>query len=160
MLEAVLALREKGLHIPDKAVYDGIARVITNTGLLGRWQVLNQSPYTVCDTGHNIDGLTEITRQLKTCNYKRLHFVIGMVNDKDVDSVLGILPRDAVYYFCKASIPRAMDENVLTEKALRHGLHGTTYPTVAEAYAAARGAAVPEDMIYVGGSTFVVAEVI
>lgn len=160
VLEAVLALREKGLHIPDKAVYDGIARVITNTGLLGRWQVLNQSPYTVCDTGHNIDGLTEITRQLKTCNYKRLHFVIGMVNDKDVDSVLGILPRDAVYYFCKASIPRAMDENVLTEKAVRHGLHGTTYPTVAEAYAAAREAAAPEDMIYVGGSTFVVAEVI
>lgn len=160
VLEAVLALREKGLHIPDKAVYDGIARVITNTGLLGRWQVLNQSPYTVCDTGHNIDGLTEITRQLKTCNYKRLHFVIGMVSDKDVDSVLGILPRDAVYYFCKASIPRAMDEKVLTEKAVRHGLHGTTYPTVAEAYAAARKAADPDDMIYVGGSTFVVAEVI
>ena len=160
VLEAVLELRKQGLEIPDKAVRNGIERAVTNTGLLGRWQVLNEHPYTVCDTGHNIDGLTEIVNQLKTCRYKRLHFVIGMVNDKDVDGVLGILPKDAEYYFCKASIPRAMDEHILTEKAIRHGLHGSTYPTVSAAYAAALKRAEPEDMVYVGGSTFVVAEVI
>ena len=160
VLEAVLELRKQGLEIPDKAVRDGIERTVTNTGLLGRWQVLNKHPYTVCDTGHNIDGLTEIVNQLKTCRYKRLHFVIGMVNDKDVDGVLGILPKDAEYYFCKATIPRAMDEHILTEKAIRHGLHGSTYPTVSAAYAAALKRAEPEDMVYVGGSTFVVAEVI
>ena len=85
---------------------------------------------------------------------------MGMVNDKDVDSVLHILPKDAIYYFCKASIPRAMDEHVLAEKAAAHHLHGKTYPTVAEAYAEAKAAATPDDMIYIGGSTFVVAEVI
>ena len=160
VLEAVLALREQGLEIPEEAVRRGIERVVTNTGLLGRWQTLGERPYTVCDTGHNVDGLTEIVAQLRTCRYERLHFVIGMVNDKDVDGALALLPKDAEYYFCKASIPRAMDERALAEKAARHGLRGRTFPTVAEAYAAARQAASPDDMVYVGGSTFVVAEVI
>ena len=104
VLETVLSLRNNGLHISDQNIYNGIANTIRNTGLLGRWQELSQTPYTVCDTGHNIDGLTEIVAQLKTCTYEKLHFVIGMVNDKDVDSVLHILPKDAIYYFCKASI--------------------------------------------------------
>ena len=160
VLETILTLRNNGLHISDQNVYDGIANTIRNTGLLGRWQELSQAPYTVCDTGHNIDGLTEIVAQLKTCTYEKLHFVIGMVNDKDVDSVLHILPKDAIYYFCKASIPRAMDEKILAEKARANHLHGTTFPTVAAAYQAARDAAGERDMIYIGGSTFVVAEVI
>ena len=160
VLETILTLRNNGLHISDQNVYDGIANTIRNTGLLGRWQELSQAPYTVCDTGHNIDGLTEIVAQLKTCTYEKLHFVIGMVNDKDVDSVLHILPKDAIYYFCKASIPRAMDEKILAEKARANHLHGTTFPTVAPAYQAARDAAGERDMIYIGGSTFVVAEVI
>ena len=160
VLETVRALRKEGLVLSDEQVRNGIAKVVTNTGLLGRWQTLNEHPLTVCDTGHNIDGITEITQQLKTCTYRRLHFVIGMVNDKDIDAVLGVLPREALYYFCKASIPRAMNEDVLAAKAKAVGLQGATYPTVAEAYAAARRNASPEDMIYIGGSTFVVAEVI
>ena len=160
VLETVLSLRNNGLHISDQNIYNGIANTIRNTGLLGRWQELSQTPYTVCDTGHNIDGLTEIVAQLKTCTYEQLHFVIGMVNDKDVDSVLHILPKDAIYYFCKASIPRAMDEKILAEKARANHLHGETFPTVAAAYQAAREAASNRDMIYIGGSTFVVAEVI
>ena len=160
VLETVLSLRNNGLHISDQNIYNGIANTIRNTGLLGRWQELSQTPYTVCDTGHNIDGLTEIVAQLKTCTYEKLHFVIGMVNDKDVDSVLHILPKDAIYYFCKASIPRAMDEKTLVEKARANHLHGETFPTVAAAYQAAREAASNRDMIYIGGSTFVVAEVV
>jgi len=160
VLETVLSLRTNGLKISDQHVYDGIANTIRNTGLLGRWQELSHIPYTICDTGHNIDGLTEIVAQLKTCKYKKLHFVMGMVNDKDVDSVLHILPKDAIYYFCKASIPRAMDEHILAEKARSNGLHGNTYPSVAAAYQTARENADDRDMIYIGGSTFVVAEVI
>ena len=160
VLETIQVLREQGLSLPDQAVRQGIERVVTNTGLLGRWQVLSERPYTVCDTGHNVDGITEVVSQLLACHYDHLHIVLGMVNDKDIDGVLALLPRDATYYFCKASIPRAMDEHTLADKASRLGLHGHTYPTVAEAYHAAKAAASPLDMIYIGGSTFVVAEVL
>lgn len=160
VLETVITLRNRGLKITDKHICQGVAKVITNTGLYGRWQTLTTSPLAICDTAHNIDGITEITEQLKTYVYRQLHFVIGMVNDKEIDDILRVLPQDATYYFCKASIPRAMNEKVLTEKAKTLGLRGNHYPTVAEAYTAARQAATPEDMIYIGGSTFVVAEVI
>ena len=160
VLETIQVLREQGLSLPDQAVRQGIERVVTNTGLLGRWQVLSERPYTVCDTGHNVDGITEVVSQLLACHYDHLHIVLGMVNDKDIDGVLALLPRDATYYFCKASIPRAMDEHTLADKASRLGLHGHTYPTVAEAYHAAKAATSPLDMIYIGGSTFVVAEVL
>lgn len=160
VLETAFTLQSCGLAIYEQDIREGISKVISNTGLHGRWEQLAEHPYTICDTGHNIDGLTEITNQLRTCTYRKLHFVIGMVNDKDVDSVLRILPPDARYYFCKASIPRAMDEKLLARKAAVHGLQGETYPTVAEAYAAARKQATAEDMIYIGGSTFVVAEVL
>ena len=160
VLESVLSLQNSGLAIREEHIRNGIACVIRNTGLHGRWEKLANTPYTVCDTGHNIDGLTEVVAQLRSCTYRHLHFVIGMVNDKDVNSVLRILPREATYYFCKASIPRAMNEQELAGKARSCGLQGTTYPTVGEAYAAARKNAIPEDMIYIGGSTFVVAEVV
>jgi len=160
VLESVLSLQNSGLAIREEHIRNGIACVIRNTGLHGRWEKLVNTPYTVCDTGHNIDGLTEVVAQLRSCTYRHLHFVIGMVNDKDVNSVLRILPREATYYFCKASIPRAMNEQELAGKARSCGLQGTTYPTVSEAYAAARKNAIPEDMIYIGGSTFVVAEVV
>ncbi len=160
VLEAIPALRQQGIRITDAQIRQGIAHVIRNTGLFGRWQILSQHPLTICDTGHNIDGITEVTQQLKSCQYRTLHFIIGMVNDKDVRSVLQILPKDAIYYFCKASIPRAMDEHLLAEKAESAGLRGKCYPTVTAAYTAARAEASEEDMIYVGGSTFVVAEVI
>lgn len=160
VLETVQTLQENGLPISDTAIRKGIAQVISNTGLYGRWQTLAQHPLTVCDTAHNPDGIAEITRQLQACPHRQLHFVLGMVSDKDVDSVLHLLPKDAVYYFCKASIPRAMNEQTLAEKAYRTGLHGQAYPTVAAACQAAREQARPEDMIYIGGSTFVVAEVL
>lgn len=160
VLETVLVLKEQGLSLPDRSIHEGIAHTIQNTGLLGRWQELKEHPYTVCDTGHNIDGLTEVVTQINACKYEKLHFVIGMVNDKDVDSVLHILPKNAIYYFCKASIPRAMDENILAEKARSIGLTGETFPTVEAAYQAAQKAASLRDMIYIGGSTFVVAEIV
>jgi len=160
VLETARLLKQQGLHITDKQIGQGIAKVVTNTGLLGRWQKLSEHPLTICDTGHNIDGFTEITRQLKTCLYRKLHFVMGMVNDKDVESVLSILPPEADYYFCKASIPRAMPEEILAAKAAAKGLKGQCYPTVKAAYTAARRQATAEDMIYIGGSTFVVAEVL
>ena len=160
VLETILSLRNDGLQISNRNIRDGIAKAIHNTGLLGRWQQLAIAPYTICDTGHNIDGLTEIVAQLKTCKYDKLHIVIGMVSDKDVSSVLSILPKEARYYFCKASIPRAMDEHLLAEKAKTAGLSGNIYSTVTQAYEAAKQNASPQDMIYIGGSTFVVAEVI
>ena len=160
VLETILSLRNDGLQISDRNIRDGIAKAIRNTGLLGRWQQLATAPYTICDTGHNIDGLTEIVAQLKTCKYDKLHIVIGMVSDKDVSSVLSILPKEARYYFCKASIPRAMDEHLLAEKAKTAGLSGNIYSTVTQAYEAAKQNASPQDMIYIGCSTFVVAEVI
>lgn len=160
VLETVLSLRKEDLCISDQNIRDGIAHAIQNTGLFGRWQQLAIAPYTICDTGHNIDGITEIVAQLKTCKYDKLHIVIGMVNDKDVTGVLNILPKEACYYFCKASIPRAMDEHTLAEKARTAGLEGNAYSTVLQAYDAAKQKASLHDMIYIGGSTFVVAEVI
>lgn len=160
VVETIPVLRAAGLHITEGQVRAGISHVITNTGLYGRWQKLAQHPLTICDTGHNIDGITEIVRQLQKCQYEQLHFIIGMVNDKDVDHVLCILPPKAIYYFTKASIPRAMNEEILAEKARMAGLQGKCYPTVATAYEAARQNATEKDMIYIGGSTFVVAEVL
>jgi dihydrofolate synthase/folylpolyglutamate synthase len=160
VLETMFRLQNSGLEISEEQICQGIEKVIQNTGLLGRWQTLSTEPLTICDTGHNIDGITEITKQLKKCTYRQLHFVLGMVNDKDIDNVLRILPQEATYYFCKASIPRALNEEILAEKARKTGLQGECYPTVASAYQAARQAAQPKDMIYIGGSTFVVAEVV
>jgi dihydrofolate synthase/folylpolyglutamate synthase len=138
---------------------NGIANVINNTGLMGRWQVLSDSPLTVCDTGHNREGLEYVVRQIMLTPKKRLHMVIGFVNDKDLSLVLPLLPRDALYYFTKASVPRALDEKVLKAEAGKYGLNGASYETVADAFEAARASADADDMIFIGGSTFVVAEV-
>ena len=160
LLESLAVLLERGIEIPRAAICHGISRTVRNTGLLGRWQELNHRPYTVADTGHNIAGLTEVVAQLRTIHHDRLHVVFGMVNDKDIDHVLAILPKEAIYYFTKASIPRAFDEKTLAEKASAYGLTGSTHPTVHEAYQAAKKGAKESDMIYIGGSTFVVAEVV
>jgi len=139
---------------------NGIANVITNTGLMGRWQVLSVSPLTVCDTGHNREGLEYVVRQLSLTPKKKLHIVIGFVNDKDLSLVLPLLPRDAIYYFTRASVPRALDEKILMNEAGKYGLSGASYASVAEALDAARTSAAADDMIFIGGSTFVVAEVV
>jgi dihydrofolate synthase/folylpolyglutamate synthase len=136
----------------------GVAGVTASTGLMGRWQVLSRSPLTVCDTGHNREGLEYVIRQIRALKKRGLHMVIGFVNDKDLSSVLPLFPRDARYYFTRASVPRALDERILMAEAEKYGLHGSCHPSVADALATARLAAGPKDMIFIGGSTFVVAD--
>jgi dihydrofolate synthase/folylpolyglutamate synthase len=141
-------------------IISGIEHVTTSTGLLGRWQVLRQRPMVICDTGHNREGLASVTRQLAAMKYDRLHMVVGVVNDKDLTSVLPLFPKDAVYYFTRAAIPRALDEKLLQAGAAPYGLCGSTWPTVRSALNAALSSASDDDLIFVGGSTFVVAEVV
>jgi len=153
-------LKEAGYIINDESIRNGLANVVTQTGLLGRWQTLSISPLTIADTGHNEAGIKEIVQQLKTIPYKKLHFVFGVVKDKDPALVLDLLPKDAIYYFCKADIPRALDEDELMQIASGFGLKGTAYPNVKEALESARSNASENDMVFIGGSTFVVAEAI
>jgi dihydrofolate synthase / folylpolyglutamate synthase len=138
----------------------GIAGTRESTGLLGRWQVLGIDPLVICDTAHNREGLEWVMKQLAGVKYEKLHIVLGVVNDKELSSVLPLFPRDAVYYFTRASIPRALDERVLETEAGRFGLRGTSYGDVPSAYRAALSSAKKEDLVFVGGSTFVVAEVV
>lgn len=152
-------LNEQGLVLPIDSIKRGIEQVISNTGLRGRWQRLQENPTVVCDTGHNKDGIEQVVAQLKTLSYKTLHMVIGMVREKDVVSVLKLLPAEAKYYFCQAKIPRAEEAGILAEKALSLGLKGDVIPDVNEAIAAARRNAAKDDLIFIGGSTFVVAEI-
>jgi len=158
VLATVDILNKVGHKISMEHVKDGIARVVSQTGLLGRWQILSQSPLTIADTGHNEAGIKEILEQIKITPHKHLHFVFGMVNDKSADSVLKLLPKDATYYFCKANIPRALDVNTLQAEALRYGLKGLCYNSVKEAVAAAQQNATKADLVFVGGSTFIVAD--
>jgi len=160
VLTAVEQLREQGWKIPESALRKGLEKVVENTGLLGRWQVIGANPRIICDTGHNEGGIREVVAQIGQTPYKALHFVIGMVNDKDISGVLRLLPKDAIYYFTKASIPRALDENQLMKMSVYFNLQGSVYPSVADAFAAARQNADADDLIFVGGSTFVVAEVL
>ena len=158
ILEAIKALRRKGIHISNQAVQDGFAKVSIHTGLRGRWQKIADKPLTICDTGHNVGGMQYITRQLATTPHQTLHIVIGMVNDKDVNTVLSMLPQDATYYFTQASVRRAMPCDQFSQAASRHGLKGQCYPTVHDAYLAAKAASSEEDLIFIGGSTFIVAD--
>jgi dihydrofolate synthase / folylpolyglutamate synthase len=160
VLTLVETLRKIGYNITDKSVYQGFDNVIRNTNLRGRWETLSENPRIICDTGHNEGGFQFITKQLAQTPHDRLHFVIGMVNDKDINSVLKLLPKDALYYFTKASIPRALDEKTLAELAGTYGLQGNSYPTVAQAMEAAKKECRPNDLIFVGGSNFIVAEII
>ena len=160
ILCAVQTLIEQGYNIKDKHVHDGIAKVCSLTGLMGRWQRLGNEPLAICDTGHNIGGMQYIVGQLASTPHERLHFVIGMVNDKDIDSVLGILPKDAEYYFTQASVQRALAAESLAIKAGKVGLKGVVITDVKEAYRKARQNATKDDLIFVGGSTFVVADLL
>lgn len=160
ILCALDRLKEAGLNIPEQAVREGFARVCLISGFMGRWQKIDTCPLTVCDAGHNIDGISYVVRQLEQCKYNKLYIVIGMVNDKDIDGVLELLPKDAHYIFTKASIRRALDEHELLDKARKHGLEGETAPTVKEALVTARKAAGSNDMIFVGGSCFIVADLL
>jgi dihydrofolate synthase/folylpolyglutamate synthase len=160
VLKTVELLISKGWKIPLKAIYEGLAKTAGQTGLSGRWQIIGHNPLIICDTGHNEDGIRQVTEQLRQTPYKNLHFVIGVVSDKDPAPVLSLLPGTARYYFTKADIPRALDENILKQKALLYGLAGESYPSVIEAFEAAKSEAGKHDLIFIGGSTFVVAEIL
>lgn len=160
VLSAIDVLRENGFSIPEKAVRSGFEKVTTLTGLQGRWQILSKKPLTIADTGHNEAGIMEVMQQLKKTPHKKLHMVLGMVNDKDPGIVLQHLPKKASYYFCKAKLPRALDAQELAQKAKTFGLQGNFYSSVKAALKAAQAAAKQGDIVFVGGSTFVVAEVI
>ena len=160
VLEACEQLRPRGFVIDRGNIVKGIRNVIKNTGLQGRWQVLTDSPLTICDTCHNSGGLSEALAQISITRHKQLHFVFGIVNDKEIGSILRMLPKNAVYYFCKANIPRGMDAEDLKTLALKEGLSGNTYVSVKDALEAAQKASNTEDLVFVGGSTFVVAEIV
>jgi len=127
---------------------------------MGRWQTLSHNPLTIADIGHNPDGIREVLEQIALTRYKKLHFVIGVVNDKDVQTMLSKLPKDAIYYFCKANIPRGLDAGELALKAEEFNLQGNVFNSVKEALNSAQKSAAPDDLVLVGGSAFVVAEVV
>lgn len=159
ILEAVMQLRNQGWNLSDKALQVGLESISEQTGLKGRWQLLQVKPIILADTGHNEAGIGEVVNQLKKYSYSKLWMVIGMVNDKDISKVLDLLPKEANYIFCQASIPRALDAHELARKGNEKGLIGQVIPTVTEALEFARKNASPDDLIFVGGSTFVVAEI-
>ena len=159
-LLAIDQLNKIGFNLSKEIVKDGISKIVAQTSLLGRWQLLNETPRIICDTGHNVAGVKEILKQLNSLQFDNLHMVIGMVDDKDIDEVLSMLPKSAKYYFTRASIPRALDQEILKEKASKFQLEGNTYQNVEDALLAAKNESVVEDLVFVGGSTFVVAEVV
>ncbi len=158
LLCAVLELKKMGWSISETNIRNGLENVTGLTGLSGRWQTIGVNPRIICDTGHNEAGIREVVAQLSQVPHKKLHFIIGMVNDKDIAGVLALLPKEAVYYFTKASIPRAMPEHQLMQMATYFGLNGAAYEHVQDALADAKMYADTNDLIFVGGSTFVVAE--
>jgi dihydrofolate synthase / folylpolyglutamate synthase len=158
VLMAVDIVNDKGFVIPVKQMIHGLENTLVQTGLKGRWQQLSKNPLVICDTGHNVDGVREILRQIDLQQYEQLHMVWGCVKDKDVSDILRLLPKEARYYFCQAKIPRAMDAQSLATLAAGFGLQGEVLPDVNDALARARQLAYPSDLIFVGGSTFVVAE--
>ena len=160
VLNAVKCLCKEGINIPTEAISEGFRQVCEITGLMGRWMKLTDTPLTICDTGHNIGGFTYLARQLKASKCHQLHIVIGFVSDKDISHILPLLPKNACYYFTQASVPRALSATTLQEKAHQNKLEGHTFPSVAAAYTAAKEAASGDDMIYIGGSTFIVADLL
>jgi dihydrofolate synthase/folylpolyglutamate synthase len=159
VLSTIALLREKGWKISNASVRQGLVDVVVNTGLKGRWQVLGQSPLVICDTGHNLDGIREVANQIQRQSYKQLYMVVGMVKGKDALPILRLLPRDAYYFFCQAKIPRAMDASDLAQLAISNGLKGEVIADVNDAVEAAKALAHVDDMIFIGGSTYVVAEI-
>lgn len=157
VFKAVEILRRQ-FRINDEHVESGLKNVVSNTGLKGRWQVIQHRPTVVCDTGHNAGGISEVVRQIGREKFDRLFMIIGMVKDKDIRTVLSLLPANAAYFFCQARIPRAMDAQLLQREAAQFGLRGEAVPDVNTALKNALEKASDNDLIFVGGSTYVVAE--
>jgi len=161
VVEAIAILKtNSGFEISEKDIKNGLLNVVKNTGLQGRWQQLQSNPTVICDTAHNRHGLEVVMNQIQKSVFDQLHVVLGVVNDKDLDDILPLFPKNAQYYFCRPNIPRGLDATLLHQKSQSYGLHGDTYNSVSEAYADARKNATLSDFIYIGGSTFVVAEIL
>lgn len=161
VLKTVHVIQSTGdFKVNEVHIKNGFLNVIENTGLKGRWQQIQESPKVICDTAHNSDGLKIVLKQVLQQEYKHLHIVLGVVNDKELNTILPLFPINATYYFCKPNIPRGLEATILHEKALANKLIGEVYSSVSEAYMIAKKNANAEDLIFVGGSTFVVAEIL
>ena len=158
-VQTIKVLQESFL-ISKENIINGLQNVVINTGLLGRWQILNQKPLTICDTAHNKEGLRYVMQQLQEQTFDKLHIVLGVVNDKDLDGILPLFPQKATYYFCKPNIPRGLDASILKAKSKEFNLNGSVYSSVNKALESAKENALENDLIYIGGSTFVVAEIV
>jgi dihydrofolate synthase/folylpolyglutamate synthase len=153
-------LKRTGTAIMEEDIRKGLSHIQKKTGLRGRWEIIGYNPLTICDTGHNREGIREVINQIRQTPCKNKHFVIGLVDDKDPSGILEQLPEEAVYYFTQSRVPRSMDREKLAAEGLRFGLYGPICPTPHIALRMAISKADPEDLIFVGGSTFVVAEVL
>lgn len=160
VIQSVTVLRQLGYDISNLNLKTGLLNVVKNSGLQGRWQILQRRPKIVCDTAHNKEGLSYTMQQLQAESYNKLHIVVGVVSDKDLDGIISLLPKQASYYFCKPNVQRGQDEELLKKYFLNKGFTGNSYSSVNEALDAAKLNANMGDLIYVGGSTFVVAEII
>lgn len=160
IIAAVDQLNASGFKIEPAHVYEALRQVKKLTGLQGRWQTLCTSPLVICDTGHNVAGITEVLKNISATPHAALHFVIGMVKDKDITKILDLLPKTARYYFTQPNLERALPVTTLQEQAEVYGLKGDAFPTVQAAVSAAKKAASANDLVFIGGSTFVVAEVL
>jgi dihydrofolate synthase/folylpolyglutamate synthase len=160
VLKSVTALKHKGYKIENEAIRAGLKNVKDLTGLQGRWQKINEHPLIICDTGHNMAGIKEVVQNIKDTTYHNLHIVIGMVKDKDISGVLALLPIKAQYYFCQPQLERALPAGELARQAKQYQLKGHVFKTVSAAFMAAKKSAGHDDLIFVGGSTFIVAEVL
>jgi len=160
LLKSIEVLNQMDYSITMVAVKEGIEKVIPNTGFMGRWQVLSENPLTICDAAHNAEGFTKVLRQINEIKYKNLHFIFGTVSDKDLSTVFPMFPKNAIYYFCKPDIPRGLNVDELRRNAAFWGLKGEAYSSVNEAWEAAKNYANAKDLIFISGSSFVVAEVV
>jgi dihydrofolate synthase/folylpolyglutamate synthase len=160
VLQSIDVLKQRGFTITQENIYRGLSEVVCSTGLMGRWQILGANPAVICDTGHNKEGVVELVKQIKQTPYEKLHVVWGMVSDKDVSSVLELLPQEACYYFVKPNIPRGLDAESLKQEAKKKGLEGDCYDKIEDAIKKAKKDAGANDLIFIGGSNFVVAEVV
>jgi len=159
-LNTIDVLEEKGFSVSKAQLMAGIKNTVSNTGLMGRWQVLSEKPKVICDTAHNTAGLKIVIEQLQSLFFENLHIVLGMVNDKEADDMLRLFPGKAIYYFCRPDIPRGLAVDVLAQAAAKYKLNGKTFESVDAAYKQALIEAKENDIVFVGGSTFVVAEVV
>ena len=159
-VQTIIEIRKKGFRISEHNIKEGLLNVTPNTDLKGRWQILQHTPKVICDLAHNREGLTYVMNQLKEETFEHLHIVLGMVNDKDISNIIDLFPKKAAYYFCKPNVLRGLDVEILKSHFVEKGFKGNMYKTVKEALDSAKKIAAKKDLIYVGGSTFVVAEII